>query len=101
MSDPMKLWNNWFELSVQATQLAFEAQNVITLRMVRMAGGGQRGHSEARRMITEKISAAGEAQVAGAAAACAGGNGHTVTKKVVNVYKKRVRKNARRLGRSR
>jgi hypothetical protein len=100
VSDPMKVWNDWFKLSVQATQLAWEAQNVVALRLMRMAAGGQRGHSEAKRMVTEKIVAAVEAQAAGAAAAGAGGNGHRVTKKVMGVYKKRVRGNARRLKRS-
>jgi hypothetical protein len=101
VSDPMKVWNDWFKLSVQATQLAWKAQNVIALRLMRMAAGGQRGHSEAQTMITEKIVAAVEAQVAGAAAACAGGDGHRVTKKVIGVYKKRVRGTTRRLTRSR
>jgi hypothetical protein len=97
MSDPMKVWNDWFELSVQATQLAWEAQNVIALRLMRMAAGGHPGHSEAQRMVTEKIAAAVEAQ----AAAFGGSDGHEVTKKVMGVYKKRVRGNVRRLTRSR
>ena len=100
MSDPMKIWNDWFDLSVQATRLAWEAQNVIALRFMRIAAGGHRGHSETQRMITEKIVATVEAQVAGAHAALAGGDGRRVTKKVMGVYKKRVRGNARRLTRS-
>jgi hypothetical protein len=96
----MKVWNDWFELSVQATGLAWEAQNVIALRFMRVAAVGDRGHSEAHRMITEKFTAAAEAEAAGAAAAFAGGDGHRVTKKVMGVVKKRVRGNARRLRRS-
>jgi hypothetical protein len=73
VSDTMKVWNGWFKLSVQATQLA--SQNVVALRLMKIAADGQRGHSEGQRMVTEKIVVAVEAQAAGAAAACAGGDG--------------------------
>jgi hypothetical protein len=96
MSDRKKVWNEWFNLSVHTTRFAWEAQKVIGLRPIGIAAGGDRGYSEPQRMITEKI-ATGEAQAAGTAAAFAGGDGHRVTKKVMAVYKRRVRKNARRL----
>jgi hypothetical protein len=54
---------------------------------MKIAADGQRGHSEAQRLVTEKIVAAVEAQAAGAAAACAGGDGHRVTKKVMGIIK--------------
>lgn len=41
--------------------LAFEAQRVIELRMMRLAWGGSEGMAEAQSMITEKIHAAAEA----------------------------------------
>jgi hypothetical protein len=47
-------------------------------------------------MVTEKILAAGEAQVA---AAMGGHKKHVVAGKAVNVYRKRVRANRRRLSR--
>jgi hypothetical protein len=97
--NPMQVWNSWFELSAQAARLGWETQNVMALRVMRMAAGGARGQAEAQRMVTEKFAARAEAQAAGAAAALAGGDGHRVTKKVMGVYKKRVHGNRRRLAR--
>jgi hypothetical protein len=48
-------------------------------------------------MITEKVQALGEAQTAAAIAAISGRNSRHVAKKVLGVYKKRVRGNRRRL----
>ena len=41
--------------------LALEAQSVIALRLMRIAGGGALARSEATRMVTEKVQALGEA----------------------------------------
>ena len=41
--------------------LAFEAQRVIELRLVRLAWGGSEGLAEAQSMVIEKVHAAGEA----------------------------------------
>lgn len=43
----------WFE----ATMLAIEAQQVIGLRLIKLARGGTNAHSEAQRMVSEKLSA--------------------------------------------
>ncbi|MGB8627994.1 MAG: hypothetical protein WCD69_01205 [Xanthobacteraceae bacterium] len=50
-------------------------------------------------MVTEKMAALTEAQTAAAIAAVRGGSGHRVAKKVLGVYKKRVRRNKKRLSR--
>src|ERR1700727_2998621 len=100
MPNPMQMWNSWFALSSQAALLNFEAQGVMALRMMRLAAGGARGRSEAQRMVTEKIAARTEAQAAAASAAITGGDGHRVAKKVLGIYRKRVRGNRRRLTRS-
>jgi hypothetical protein len=50
-------------------------------------------------MVTEKMAALTEAQTAAAIAALRGGGGHRVAKKVLGVYKKRVRRNTKRLAR--
>jgi hypothetical protein len=89
--------NPWFALSFQATQLAWEAQNVMMLRFIRLAGGGGTGQSEARLMAAEKVAVPAEAQAAATTVAIKGGNGHAVAKKVSSVHKKRVRGNKRRL----
>jgi hypothetical protein len=89
--------NPWIEFSFQAARLGWEAQNVIALRLLRLARGGAIGRSEAGLLITEKLSALSEAQTAAASAAIKGGNGRQVATKVMKVYKNRVRANKRRL----
>ena len=79
--------------------LGFEAQQVIGLRLMRLAAGGASGQAEAGRMVTEKFAALAEAQTAAVTTAIEGGNSHRLGKKVVGVYKKRVRGNRRRLTR--
>ncbi len=99
MSNPLQMWNPWLALSAQAAFVAWEAQRVIALRLLRIAGGGGRGQAEAQRMVTEKLAAAVEAQAVLTASAIEGGSGHRVGKKMLNVYGKRVRANRRRLSR--
>ena len=99
MSNPLNMWNPWLALSAQAAVLAWEAQQVIALRLMRIAAGGAGGRNEAQRMTTEKLAAAAEAQAAVAASAHTGGSGHRAAKKVLGVYGKRVRANRRRLSR--
>jgi hypothetical protein len=48
-------------------------------------------------MVTEKVAALTEAQVAVATAAIKGGSSQRITRKVLGVYKKRVHRNKRRL----
>jgi len=77
------------------TLLGWEAQNVIALRLMRLAAG-RIGPTEAALMITKKIAAATEAHAVATTFVLEGGNGHTAAKKIINVYKKRVRANKRR-----
>jgi hypothetical protein len=100
MSNPMQAWNAWCALSVQAARLGWEAQSVIALRMMRLASPGAGGQTEARRMVTEKVAALAEAQAVVAAAVIKGAKDHHVAKKVLGVYRKRVRANQRRLKRA-
>ncbi len=50
--------NAWIE----AARFAGDSQQVIALRLMRIAGGGPLAATEANRMIAEKIAAFGEAQ---------------------------------------
>ena len=97
MSNPMQMWNDWCALSVQAARLGWEAQGVIALRVMRMATQPAHSQTEARRMVTEKVAALGEAQAVATAASMKGGKSNRVAKKVLGVYGKRVRANRRRL----
>ena len=91
--------NPWFALTIKAMQLGLDVQNVIALRMMRIASGDARGQSEARRMFTEKIGAGIEAQAAAASAVVTGSSEPAVAGKVLRVLRKRVRANKRRLSR--
>lgn len=100
MFDPTRIYSAWFALSLQATRLAWEAQSVVALRLMRIASESARGRrSETHRMVAEKIAALTEAQAAAAIAAVGGGGAHRVAKKVLGVYKRRVRRNKKRLAR--
>lgn len=48
---------NWFNVSVDAWALAAESNMVIAMRMGAMAFGGPTAASEAKQMVSEKISA--------------------------------------------
>ena len=89
--------NPWIVLSMRAFQLSWEAQNVIALRMLRLASGDIRGQAELNRMVVEKIAALAEVQATGAAALMNGHKDHVIAGKALTVYKKRVRANRRRL----
>ena len=97
MSNPLGPWNAWFALSAQAARMCWEAQTVMLLRGLRMAQGGAKARAEARRMVTEKVAALAESQVAAAVATLKGSKKHRVAKKALGVYAKRVRRNRRRL----
>lgn len=100
MTNPLQMWSAWIALSAQGARLGWEAQNVIALRLARLALGGTRARSETLRMVSEKAAALAEAQVSAAATAMtAGAHSPRVAKKVMGVYQRRVRKNRRRLTR--
>src|SRR6516165_1212745 len=97
MSNSLGPWNAWFALSTQAARMCWEAQTVMLLRGLRMAQGGARAEAETTRMITEKVAALAEAQVAAMTAVLTGNKKHRVAKKALGVYAKRVGRNRRRL----
>jgi hypothetical protein len=99
MNSAYRMWSNWFAVSSQTALLALEAQSVIALRLMRIGAGGALAQSEMTRMVAEKVSALGEAQTAAAVGSITGRSSQQITKKVVGVYKKRVRANRRRLTR--
>jgi hypothetical protein len=93
------LFNPWLALNFKIMQLGFEAQSVVALRMTRIAGGGARGQTEARRMVAEKIAAVTEAQTTAVSAIMKGSKDTVVGGKVLRVLNKWVRANKRRLSR--
>jgi hypothetical protein len=88
------LLNTWIE----AGSFIADVQHVITLRMIRLASGGPDAATEARQMISEKVSAFGEAQVAIITALANGSGLDTAAAEAYAPYRRCVRANSRRLG---
>jgi hypothetical protein len=80
-----------FKFWHDTAMLSLEAQHVVGLRLMKLAGGGRRARAEASRMVTEKI----VESLAAAATLIGGGSGHAVVAQV----RRRVRSNSRRLSR--
>ena len=89
----------WIAFSLRAAQVGFAAQNVVALRVLRLAAGGTRDYNEMARMSIEKTTAFAEAQLAAAAAAMAGRSNPTIANRALTPIKKRVYANKRRLSR--
>ncbi len=92
---PSFLWPN-LGLAFQSTMLAIEAQQVIALRLTKMAFGGADAQAEAELMVSEKLSAmaeSGKMMMLGAL----GGRQDLNADRVVELYRRKVRANRRRL----
>jgi hypothetical protein len=83
----------WLAMTADGARLAMEAQQVIGLRLLRIAAGGAAAQAEITRMMTEKAFASAEAMTTVAMGGSA--------RKVVRRYRTRVKANARRLSRRR
>ena len=81
-------------------RLGIEAQQVIGLRMLRLARGGTLAQRETQRMIVEKGAALIASQFA-AAAALAGGGRHNAAGRALRPYQRAVSRNRHRLTRRR
>ena len=86
-------WPAYFQLA----QAAWDANVVITARLMRLASGGALAQREAQRMIVEEGFTFAEAQFAAATRMMAGAGIIGATKSASNVYRRKVRKNRRRL----
>lgn len=84
---------SWFEMA----RLGADVQRVMTLRMMRIAGGGEIGQREAQLMVTEKMAAFGEAQLAAATALATGKSLKIAHQRALAPYRSHVRANRRRL----
>jgi len=87
-----------FNLGLEMTRLAGEAQAVIALRLARISAGDAAAGTEMVRMVAEKALAAGEAGMH-VASAVASGRLDRAAQDVVTLYRRRVRANRRRLSR--
>lgn len=78
-----------FKLFFEMSMLAFEAQQVVWLRSMKLAAGGAAAKREAALMISEKASAGQNAILKAATGTAPTG--------IVRGYRRKVRANARRL----
>ena len=92
--------NPWFTLALDATRMGLEAQQVIGLRLMRLAAGGPAAGPEAGRMVLEKVAALAEAQGI-LAASLLEGRGHKGMSDALDCFSRRVRANGKRLQKGR
>ena len=83
------MMNSWMRMCMDSMMLAVESQQVIALRLAKIAQGGPAADAEMNRMVKEKVFAAGEA----AWTTSTGGSAESVIKQ----YRRKVQANARRL----
>lgn len=89
-------FGSWAAMAMQGTLLALEAQQVIALRLAKIALGKPGAHREAERMVTEKVQAMVDSSQMMYKAAL-GGHADMGAKKVIKRYRTAVRANRRRL----
>ncbi len=83
-------------MAVEGTMLAIESQQVIAMRLMKMAMGGPDVQREAELMVSEKMESAAEASRMMVMAAL-GGQHDMGAGKVVQHYRRKVRANVKRL----
>lgn len=84
------------KLFTDSMAMGFAANQVIAMRLIKMAFGHADAGRESRLMVTEKMEAAAEAAMA-AATSVATGKPHQAAGRALTAYSKRVNKNLRRL----
>ncbi len=89
------IMNAWIE----AARFTADSQQVIAMRMVKIASGGPQATTEATRMVSEKVAAFGEAQGLFLSAMMTGADVTSAATKAFVPYRRAVRANNRRLGR--
>lgn len=86
----------WANMAFQSAMLAIEAQQVIALRLSKIALGGPDMRRETELMVSEKVAAMVEGSQIIMAAAIAGDTG-LAHDKVIKLYRSKVRANRKRL----
>jgi hypothetical protein len=82
---------------IEATRFGRDINDVVAMRMMRLASGGPLAATEARRMVLEKVVALGEANVTIMTAMATGRSLSAASKKNYARYRSRVRANRRRI----
>ena len=96
MSNSKTGFGNWAAMASQGTMLAIESQQVIALRLAKMAMGEPGAQREAERMVTEKLHAMTDSAHMMFTAAI-GGAADLGAEKIIKRYRSTVRANRKRL----
>jgi hypothetical protein len=91
-------FGNWATMAMQSTMLAIESQQVIALRLAKMAAGEADSQREAELMVSEKVQAMVDSGHMMFKAAL-GGQPDMGAGKVIEHYRTTVRANRKRLSR--
>lgn len=94
---PFSTPGEMMRLSLRTTMMLGQAQLVIGMRLMGMAGLWRVTPSETRRMVAEKVAAAQAGGAAGVRAAARGGSAAKVAEAMVAPAARKTRSNARRL----
>lgn len=89
-----------FGIFADLSRLAFEANFVIGLRMMKLAAGGQDAAAEAQLMVMEKVRTANALALENTFALATGKSLHSVGKSSIAKYRRAVKANHRRLTRT-
>jgi hypothetical protein len=89
-------FGNWASMAMQGTMLALESQQVIALRLTKIAMGDPDAQREAERMVTEKVEAMVDSSHLMFKAAM-GGHADMGAENIIKRYRTTVRANRRRL----
>jgi len=88
-----EFWSNW----IDAAALGFEAQDVIAMRLMKIAAGGPAADAECRMMVAEKFAAVAAAHDAASGALASGKSLQVAAALALAPMRRRVRANHRRL----
>jgi len=94
-------YNDFFgylENAVQLTHMMAEAQSVIGMRMLGMAGLWSVTAAEDERMVAEKVQAMQRASTEATYVMLRGGTPNQITAAAIKPYRQKTRANAKRLG---
>lgn len=98
MSKSMPAYGNWATMAMESAMLAIESQQVIALRLTKMAFGGPDVQQEAELMVSEKLSAMVDSSQMLLNAAMVG-QADFGAGKIIKHYRSAVRANRKRLSR--
>ncbi len=88
--------SSWTSMAYKSTMLAIEAQQVIAMRLTKMAMGGADVQKEAELMVSEKVETAAESSRM-MMMAMLGGKSDLGAEKVMDLYRRKVTANRKRL----